>query len=198
MSDHAHKHKHKNGHPHDHDHHDHGNDHHHGAEGGPLSLQLFSPAGALPKQTPLKRAARHLGKLGFDVTIDADAGTREQRFAGDDSTRLAAIHRVAKAAPSVALATRGGYGLTRLLDRLDWKLLGRSVERGTRWVGLSDFTSLQMGLLAHGKHTSWAGPLACEHFGRTAEEGGVDDVTEGCFLEAMHGKLEAVGFRTEA
>jgi muramoyltetrapeptide carboxypeptidase len=26
----------------------------------------------------------------------------------------------------------------------------------------------------------------------------VDEVTEACFLEAMHGELEAVGFRTEA
>ena len=27
--------------------------------------------------------------------------------------------------------------------------------------------------------------------------GGVDDVTQGCFVEAMRGELEAVGFRTE-
>ena len=114
------------------------------------------------------------------------------------ATRLAAIHRVAQAAPSVALATRGGYGLTRLLDQIDWKLLAHSVEHGTRWVGQSDITSLHLGLLAHTKSQSWAGPLACDDFGRTEDEGGVDDVTQDCFSEAMSGALEAVGFRTEA
>ena len=90
-----------------------------------------------------------------------------QRFAGDDETRLAALHRVAAARPSVALATRGGYGLTRLLDRIDWKRIAKSVEAGTRWVGMSDMTSLQLGLLAHAGGITWAGPLACDDFGRS-------------------------------
>lgn len=162
------------------------------------TLTLYTPAGVLAKATPLRRAAKRLGQLGFDVTIDADALARQQRFAGDDATRLAALHRVAADAPGVALASRGGYGLTRLLDQIDWPLLARSVEQGTRWVGQSDVTSLHLGLLAHAKAPSWAGPLACDDFGRTEEEGGVDDVTQDCFTEAMSGALEAVGFRTEA
>jgi len=161
-------------------------------------LLLFSPAGVLRSVVPLRRAAARLGKLGFSVSIDADATARMQRFAGDDETRLAALHRIAGLRPSVALATRGGYGLTRLLDRIDWKRIARSVDAGTRWVGMSDMTSLQLGLLAHGGGVTWAGPLACDDFGRSSAEGGVDDVTEGCFVEAMSGALEAVGFRTDA
>lgn len=161
------------------------------------TLTLFTPAGVLTQAAPLKRAAKRLTALGYEVSVDADALARHQRFAGDDATRLAAIHRVAQQAPSIALATRGGYGLTRLLDQLDWKLLAKSVERGTRWVGLSDLTALHLGMLAHTKSTSWAGPLACDDFGRTEAEGGVDDVTQDCFTEAMSGALEAVGFRTE-
>ena len=161
-------------------------------------LLLFSPAGVLRSVVPLRRAAARLGKLGFAVSIDEDATARMQRFAGDDETRLAALHRIAALQPSVALATRGGYGLTRLLDRIDWKRIARSVDAGTRWVGMSDMTSLQLGLLAHGGGVTWAGPLACDDFGRSAADGGVDEVTEGCFVEAMSGALEAVGFRTGA
>lgn len=158
------------------------------------TLTLFTPAGVLAKATPLKRAAKRLGQLGFEVTIDESALAKHQRFAGDDDTRLAAIHRVADAAPGVALATRGGYGLTRLLDRIDWKRVARSIERGTHWVGQSDLTTLQLGLLAHGGGITWQGPLAVDDFG--GDE--VDDVTEACFLEAVHGELEALGFRAEA
>ena len=162
------------------------------------TLTVYSPAGVVAKAAPLRLAARRLRELGFEVTIDEAALARKQRFAGDDETRLAAIHRVARGAPSVALATRGGYGITRLLDRIDWKLLGRSVERGTRWVGHSDVTALQLGLLAHQRAASWAGPMAAEDFGRSGEAGGLDEVTPACFCEAMSGELEAVGFRTES
>lgn len=160
------------------------------------SLTLFTPAGALAKAENLRRAAKRLDQLGFEVSTDADALARHQRFAGDDATRLAALHRVADAAPSVALATRGGYGLTRLLDQIDWDRIARSIEHGTRWVGYSDLTALQNGLIARKKGLSmWAGPLACDDFGRSEADGGVDEVTRDCFLEAMSGALEAVGFR---
>ena len=166
------------------------------------TLTLFTPAGVLATAAPLKLAAKRLKALGFEVQIDASALAKHQRFAGDDDTRVNALHRVAAQAPGIALASRGGYGLTRLLDRIDWPLIARSVEQGTRWVGHSDLTALQLGLLAHVKGSdrtvTWAGPLACDDFGRADEAGGVDDITEACFLEAMNGELEAVGFRTEA
>jgi muramoyltetrapeptide carboxypeptidase len=163
------------------------------------TLNVFSPAGVVRDPKAITRALRRLRKLGFDATLDESALARHQRFAGDDTTRLAALHRVARAQPSVALATRGGYGLTRLLDQVDWKLLARSVEAGTRWVGHSDLTTLQLGLIAHARGcVTWAGPLAAEHFGRADDDGGVDEVTQGCFVEAMGGELEAIGFRTEA
>jgi len=158
------------------------------------SLTLFTPAGVLASAAPVRRAAKRLAAHGFDVCIDEATLAKHQRFAGDDDARLATLHRIAAQAPAVALATRGGYGLTRLLDRIDWKLVARSVERGTRWVGQSDVTALQLGLLAHAKGITWAGPLACDDFGGDT----VDEITEACFLEAMSGELEAVGFRTEA
>jgi muramoyltetrapeptide carboxypeptidase len=166
------------------------------------TLTLYSPAGVIAQSAPLKRAAKRLTALDWTVNIDPDALTKHQRFAGDDDTRLATLHRVATEQPSVAMATRGGYGLTRLLPHIDWKLLAHSVAHGTRWVGYSDITALQLGLLAHGKLSNalitWAGPMACEDFGRSVADGGVDDVTQDCFQEAMHDELEAVGFRTEA
>jgi muramoyltetrapeptide carboxypeptidase len=168
-------------------------------------LVVFSPSGVVARPAALTRALRQLSALGFEVRRDAAALARHRRFAGDDATRLAALHRVADEAPSVALATRGGYGLTRLLDAIDWRRLARSVERGTRWVGHSDFTALQLGLLAHGAVRSWAGPMAVDDFGRPSAAGADDDgdeedavITREVFAEAMHGQLEAVGFRTDA
>lgn len=166
-------------------------------------LIVFSPSGVLPQPAAARRAVAHLKRLGFAASLDESALARHQRFAGDDATRLAALHRVARAAPSVALALRGGYGMTRLLDQVDWPAVARSIEHGTRWVGHSDFTALHLGAMAHGALPSgadgglWSGPLAHDDFSRPADQGGVDDITEACFVEAMSGELEAVGFRTE-
>lgn len=158
------------------------------------SLTLFTPAGVLLKAAPLRLAAKRLAAMGFAVTIDEAALAKQQRFGGSDEQRLEALHRIAAEAPSIAMATRGGYGLTRLLDRIDWKKLKRGVDKGTRWVGYSDMTALQMGLLARTGAPTWCGPLAVDDFGREV----LDDVTPDCFAEAMSGELEAVGFRTEA
>lgn len=162
-----------------------------------MKLVLHSPAGVLLRAAPVRRAARRLAGLGFEVTLDESALAKHQRFAGDDATRLEALHRVATARPDVALATRGGYGLTRILPAIDWRAIGRSVEAGTRWVGMSDLTALQLGLLARRKGgITWAGPLAADGFGRDDAEGGLDEVTAACFQEAMTGELEGIGFRT--
>jgi muramoyltetrapeptide carboxypeptidase len=158
-----------------------------------VDVTVYAAAGVELRLQAVRRASKRLREAGFAVTVDPSVRQRHQRFAGDDDTRIATLERVADAAPSVALAARGGYGMTRLLDRLPWKRLGRSVDRGTRWVGYSDLTALQLGLLAHVGAPSWAGPMATGDFGGET----VDDVTVDGFAEAMTGVLEAVGFRTE-
>lgn len=169
-------------------------DHRHDPEDARLwRLTIFSPSGVVADTTALRRAAVRLQGLGFSVSVDASARARRQRFAGEDEVRLEAIHRVAGSGADVAMASRGGYGLHRLLDAIDYEAIARSIEKGTRWVGHSDFTALQLALLArYPKLVTYAGPMACFDFGTEAP----DEVTEACFLEAMEGELEAVGFRT--
>lgn len=165
------------------------------------TLTLFACAGVESRQPSVTLARRRLERMGFSVTVDPSVRSRHQRFAGDDAARLEALHRVADAAPSVAMAVRGGYGTTRLLDAIDWERMARSVDAGTRWVGYSDLTALQLGLLAHTGRGSWHGPMATEDFGRKWERGSeaeeLNETTTACFAEAMSGELEAIGFRTE-
>jgi muramoyltetrapeptide carboxypeptidase len=170
--------------------------HHHSNDGS--LIVVYTSAGVELRAPALQRARTRLKALGFDVQLDASVKLRHQRFGGTDAQRLETLKRVADAAPSIAMACRGGYGMTRLLDAVDWRRIARSVARGTRWLGYSDMTALQMGLLAHTGAESWAGPMACDDFGRTDEAGGVDEITRDCFAEAMSGQLHAVGFRTEA
>ena len=89
-----------------------------------------------------------LKAMGHEVEVDPDALASHTRFAGDDDTRLAAIGRAAASGADVALISRGGYGLTRLLPRLPYKAIAKAIERGTEFVGISDFTAFQNAVLA--------------------------------------------------
>ena len=81
-------------------------------------IYIYSPSGAVRDKAAFRRGLNHLRSLSHEVEVDADALTRHLRFAGDDATRLAAIGRAAASGADVALITRGGYGLTRILPSL--------------------------------------------------------------------------------
>ena len=154
-------------------------------------IYIYSPSGAVRDKAAFRRGVARLKALGHEVEIDSAALASHLRFAGDDETRLAAIHRAAASGADLALVSRGGYGLTRILPALDYRALARA---GKRWVGLSDFTAFQLAMLARARAVTWSGPTLLDDFGaeRFAD---VDEVTLGTFREAMSGVLEAVGFR---
>jgi muramoyltetrapeptide carboxypeptidase len=126
-----------------------------------LAFGFFSPSGVVLDAGALDRAAAMLRHRGHRVVEDVSSRARHQRFAGDDAARLGAIHRVAADDDvDVAVAVRGGYGLSRLLDRLDYAALARR-----RWMGHSDFTAFQLAALARQGLVTYAGPMASYDFG---------------------------------
>lgn len=156
-------------------------------------IYVYSPSGAVRDRAALRRGVRRLQALGHEVELDPSALDSVERFAGDDTTRLAALGRAAASGADVAMITRGGYGLTRLLADLPYKALARAIERGTDFVGLSDFTALQIALLARTGAPTWAGPAVCEAFGTAEPE--PDDIMLACFEDFISGQGEGTGWR---
>jgi muramoyltetrapeptide carboxypeptidase len=114
-----------------------------------------------------------------------------QRFSASDNQRLAGIHEAAlRTDLDVVMTTRGGYGLSRLLDRIDWGLVAQSVQRGCRWVGYSDFTALQLGLMAQTGQPSFTGPTVSADFG----EGKPHPLTLAQFESLLSGRLPSVSW----
>ena len=126
-------------------------------------IGLYAPAGFVTDPLAIERAVHRLSELGHRVVVDPTCSTRWQRFSATDDERLAAILRMA-ADPHVelAIAARGGYGWSRLLERIDFASLARS---GKRWMGHSDFTAFQLAALAHARMTTFAGPMAAYDLG---------------------------------
>ena len=158
-------------------------------------IYIFSPSGAVRDKAAFKRGLKHLRALGHEVEVDADALTSHLRFAGDDATRLAAIGRAAASGADVAMVTRGGYGLTRLLPALPYAAISKAVETGTQFVGLSDFTAFELAVMAKTGAITWQGPALGEDFGAPD---GVDEIMQACFDDLLLEQGEGAGWRLPA
>lgn len=159
-------------------------------------IYIYSPSGAVRDKAAFRRGVARLESLGHEVEVDPDALTRHQRFAGDDATRLAAIDRAAASQADVALVSRGGYGLTRLLPQLRYKAIAEAIDRGMLFVGISDFTAFQCAVLAKTGQVTWAGPALCEGFGvGGTPPSAPDDIMEACFDDLLCGQGEGAGWR---
>jgi len=155
-------------------------------------IYIYSPSGAVRDKAAFNRGIKRLQTLGHDVEVDESALASQQRFAGDDVTRLAAIHRAADSGADVALMSRGGYGLTRLLPDIRYKKIAKAIDKGMQFVGISDFTAFQSAMLAKTGAITWAGPALGEGFGAID---GPDDIMEACFDDMLCGQGEGTGWR---
>jgi len=155
-------------------------------------IYVYSPSSAQRDKSAFRRGIARLEALGHAVEIDPAALATHTRFAGDDATRLASIHRAAASGADVAMISRGGYGLSRILPGIRTKALASAVERGTRFVGFSDFTALQCALYAQTGAVSWIGPVVNDDFGRPEV---VDDIMQACLEDLLAQRGEGSGWR---
>jgi muramoyltetrapeptide carboxypeptidase len=155
-------------------------------------IYIYSPSSAVRDKSVIRRGVQRLQTLGHEVELDEAVFATHMRFAGNDETRLAAIHRAAASGADVALITRGGYGLTRLLPHIRYKAVAKAIGKGTRFVGLSDFTAFQNAVLAETGAVTWSGPALGEDFG---VEGEPDDIMQACFEDLVSGQGEGTGWQ---
>ncbi|MHC1731206.1 MAG: LD-carboxypeptidase [Bacteroidales bacterium] len=106
-------------------------------------IEIISPASHIDAEL-VHMAAQKLRESGFRITLGEHVFSRSGPFAGTESERLLDIQR-ATDDPDVkaVLCSRGGYGMTRIIERIDFSALTKT----PKWyVGYSDITSLHMWL----------------------------------------------------
>lgn len=155
-------------------------------------IYIFSPSSAVRDKAAFRRGVKRLQALGHEVEADEAALASHMRFAGDDATRIAAIARAAASGADIALISRGGYGLTRILPGLPYKAIAKAIDGGTQFVGLSDFTALNQAVLAKTGRITWQGPALGEDFG---PEGEPDDIMQACFDDLLAEQGEGAGWQ---
>ena len=155
-------------------------------------IYIFSPSSAVRNKAAFRRGLKRLQAQGHTVEVDEAALSSHMRFAGDDATRIAAIGRAAASGADVAMISRGGYGLTRILPNLPYKAIGKAIDKGTQFVGLSDFTAFNLAVMAQTGRITWQGPALGEDFGTEPEP---DDIMQACFDDLWMAQGEGTGWQ---
>ena len=146
----------------------------------PGTIGLIAPSGCISDVPILDNGIARLEARGWRVKQGANIRKAWKYFSATDAERLAELHAMA-ADPEVdvVMAVRGGYGFSRLLDRIDYAALAAS---GKTFVGFSDFTALNLALLSRANYQSVSGPMARVDFG----DGEVDALMEAHFWPLLY------------
>ena len=145
---------------------------------------LVAPSGYCLNQEAAYRGVQRLQEAGHQVLHQEVIPRRQQRFAGTKHERLNDINQLAtlEGANRIVMAVRGGYGASRLLPHIDWQALAARQRQNPLIIcGHSDFTAIQMGLLAKGSIITFSGPMLAGNFGAET----MDPFTEHHFWQAL-------------
>ena len=154
-------------------------------------IHLIAPSGYCINQSAALRGIQRLTDAGHRVENQQVITRRDRRFAGDDAERLADLNALARldTPNTIVMPVRGGYGASRLLEGIDWQgLAERQRHRPLLICGHSDFTAVQLGLLATDNVITFCGPMLAGNFGAEA----LDDFTQAHFWRALRNEIFTV------
>ena len=132
-----------------------------------IEVRLIASSGYPHDVAVAARGCAWLKHHGYHVNNPDVLARRYLRFGGTDAERLADLHAIGTGpARELTLAVRGGYGLARLLDKIDFtRIAAQARASGTPIIGHSDFTAFQLAYLAATGGVSFAGPMLLADFG---------------------------------
>lgn len=100
-------------------------------------IGICCPAGYMSAEE-IKPAVEKLKEWGFGVSIGSTVGKKDFTYGGTDAQRLDDLQQMLNDKNiNAILFARGGYGLVRIIDKIDFK----KFKRNPKWViGFSDAT----------------------------------------------------------
>ncbi len=121
------------------------------------TIGIVCPAGAMPAARA-ETCIKVLQQWGYKVKVGKTLGHEYHYFSGTDEERLTDLQMMLddKEVKAV-LCGRGGYGTSRIIDAIDWKVF----KKNPKWViGFSDITVLHSYLFTKLKTASLHAPMA--------------------------------------
>jgi muramoyltetrapeptide carboxypeptidase len=120
------------------------------------TIAFVAPSGPV-NVAQLQEYARALDRDGFRVILPSGIDRREGYLAGSDEQRANELNAMIRDPDVRAIfPARGGYGLTRILDRLDYQALR---DNPKIIIGYSDITALHLAVARKAKVVTFHSPV---------------------------------------
>ena len=108
----------------------------------PIHVGFCAPSRAIQNISTAAMAKLFFTDRGARVSFDDTVFLNEKQFAGNDDLRLAGLmSMVNNPEIDLVMPIRGGYGLSRLLDRIDFEAIAKADKV---LCGYSDFTAFNL------------------------------------------------------
>jgi muramoyltetrapeptide carboxypeptidase len=121
-------------------------------------IALVAPAGPLLERDDLTRAESLCRALDYEPVMGAHADGHHGYFSGTDEARLADLNAALRdPAVDAIWCIRGGYGVTRILDGVDFEALARQPRPV---IGYSDITALLAAVVRRAGIVAFHAPTA--------------------------------------
>lgn len=125
-------------------------------------IGIISPASSPDEFSRVEKGVKYLESLGYRVKVGSNVGKNHGYLAGSDEDRVKDLHAMFKDKDVKAIFTvRGGYGASRLLDKIDYRLIRNNPKI---FVGYSEITALQMAFFEKAGLITFAGPMVAVDF----------------------------------
>jgi muramoyltetrapeptide carboxypeptidase len=127
------------------------------------TIGVVVPAGPVNRER-IERALERVTSRGYRVKTYGDLYRATGYLAGDDATRAAELLAAFADPETTAVwCARGGYGVVRLLERLDFDLIRRHPKV---FIGFSDITALHLAIQQRAGLVTFHGPNLQDGFGK--------------------------------
>ena len=121
------------------------------------TIGIVCPSGFMPAENA-HTCIKTLESCGFKVRVGSTLGSQSNYFSGSDKQRTQDLQKMLNDGGIKAiLCGRGGYGLYRIIDKLDFQ----KFKRSPKWIiGFSDITVLQAHIFQHYQIATLHAPMA--------------------------------------
>jgi muramoyltetrapeptide carboxypeptidase len=120
-------------------------------------IGIISPSSPVTGKSRLDGGVAYFEKMGYRVQLGSNVMKTWGYLAGTDAQRVSDIHEMfLNKSVKLIICLRGGYGASRLLDKIDYNLIR---ENPKIFCGYSDITALQNAILHKTGLVTFAGPM---------------------------------------
>ena len=93
------------------------------------TIAILALSGAVESKENILRAKKRFEEKGFKVVLSKNIFDKNRYLAGADEKKIEELHRLfADNSINAIICSRGGYGAIRLLNKIDYNLIKKTLE----------------------------------------------------------------------